>query len=382
MKAMRDWFGDALVGIGERHDNVVVVNCDLGSATKTLQFRKRFPDRFFECGIAEANAIGVAAGLAQEGLRPFVASFGHFLTGKYLEIFQSFGLNDAGVVLVGSHAGLAIGKDGPTRWACVTWRSCRRCRTSTSCTRPTASRRGRCWSSSPPTTDRATCGCAASPSARCTSSTTASGSATGRRSTRASTSSTPPTSTPTAAARRSSARCCGSTAGATKLVVATKVFGPMHDGPNGGGLSRKAIRTAVDRSLRRLGTDHIDLYQIHRFDPHAPVEETLTTLHDLVVAGKVRYLGASSMYAWQFAKLQHTAQAGGLTPFVAMQNHYNLLNREEEREMLPLCRDAAAGVLPWSPLARGRLARDPSATTTTAAALERAYVPHGVAGFS
>ena len=115
MKATRDWFGETLADIGESHENVVVVNCDLGSATKTLAFRDRAPDRFVECGIAEANAIGIAAGLAQEGFRPFVASFGHFLTGKYLEIFQSVGLNHAGVVLVGSHAGLAIGKDGPTQ---------------------------------------------------------------------------------------------------------------------------------------------------------------------------------------------------------------------------------------------------------------------------
>ncbi|MFI7278066.1 transketolase family protein [Streptomyces sp. NPDC049879] len=115
MKATRDWFGAALTELGDARDNVVVVNCDLGSATKTLAFRDHFPDRFFECGIAEANAIGVASGLAQEGFRPFVASFGHFLTGKYLEIFQSVGLNDAGVVLVGTHAGLAIGKDGPTQ---------------------------------------------------------------------------------------------------------------------------------------------------------------------------------------------------------------------------------------------------------------------------
>ena len=115
MKATRDWFGEALAEFGETHEKVLVVNCDLGSATKTLTFGKRFPDRFFECGIAEANSIGIASGLAQEGFRPFVASFGHFLTGKYLEIFQSVGLNAAGVVLVGSHAGLAIGKDGPTQ---------------------------------------------------------------------------------------------------------------------------------------------------------------------------------------------------------------------------------------------------------------------------
>jgi transketolase len=115
VKSTRDWFGDRLVEVAEQHDDIVVVNCDLGSATKTLKFKQRFPDRFFECGIAEANAVGIAAGLAQEGYRPFLASFGHFLTGKYLEIFQSVGLNNAGVVLVGTHAGLAIGKDGPTQ---------------------------------------------------------------------------------------------------------------------------------------------------------------------------------------------------------------------------------------------------------------------------
>ncbi|MFC6087765.1 transketolase family protein [Saccharothrix lopnurensis] len=115
MKATRDWFGETLVDIAGEHDEVVVVNCDLGSATKALRFRQEFPERFFECGIAEANSIGLASGLAQEGLRPFVSSFGHFLTGKFLEIFQSVGLNDAGVVLVGTHAGLAIGKDGPTQ---------------------------------------------------------------------------------------------------------------------------------------------------------------------------------------------------------------------------------------------------------------------------
>jgi aryl-alcohol dehydrogenase (NADP+) len=150
------------------------------------------------------------------------------------------------------------------------------------------------------------------------------------------------------------------------LVVATKVNGPMRPGPNAAGLSRKAINAEVEQSLRRLGTDHIDLYQIHRFDPRTPVEETLSTLHDLVTAGKVRYLGASSMYAWQFAKLQHTAMAHGWHPFVAMQDHYNLLNREEEREMLPLCADLGVGVLPWSGLARGRLARPWSTTTPRA----------------
>ncbi|MFD5254259.1 aldo/keto reductase [Streptomyces bobili] len=143
-----------------------------------------------------------------------------------------------------------------------------------------------------------------------------------------------------------------------EIVLATKVHGRMRPGPNGGGLSRKAILTEIDHSLSRLGTDYVDLYQIHRFDPHTPVEETMEALHDLVKAGKVRYLGASSMYAWQFSKMQYTAQRHGWTKFVSMQNHYNLLYREEEREMLPLCADQGVGVLPWSPLARGRLTRD------------------------
>ncbi|WP_037671346.1 aldo/keto reductase [Streptomyces griseus] len=143
-----------------------------------------------------------------------------------------------------------------------------------------------------------------------------------------------------------------------EIVLATKVHGRMRPGPNGGGLSRKAILTEIDHSLTRLGTDHVDLYQIHRFDPHTPVEETMEALHDVVKAGKARYIGASSMYAWQFAKMQHTAERGGWTRFVSMQNHYNLLYREEEREMLPLCADQGVGVLPWSPLARGRLTRD------------------------
>jgi 1-deoxyxylulose-5-phosphate synthase len=141
------------------------------------------------------------------------------------------------------------------------------------------------------------------------------------------------------------------------LVIATKVWGRMRPGPNGSGLSRKAIMMEADASLRRLGTDHIDLYQIHRFDRHTPIEETLEALHDLVKAGKVRYIGASSMYAWQFAKALYLADGHGWTRFVSMQNHYNLLYREEEREMLPLCRDQGIGVIPWSPLARGRLAR-------------------------
>jgi aryl-alcohol dehydrogenase (NADP+) len=142
-----------------------------------------------------------------------------------------------------------------------------------------------------------------------------------------------------------------------EVVIATKVNGRMHPGPNGAGLSRKAIMTQIDASLRRLGTDYVDLYQIHRFDPHTPVEETVEALHDVVRAGKARYVGASSMWAWQFAKMLHVADLNGWTRFVSMQDHYNLLNREEEREMLPLCADEGIGVLPWSPLARGRLAR-------------------------
>jgi aryl-alcohol dehydrogenase-like predicted oxidoreductase len=142
-----------------------------------------------------------------------------------------------------------------------------------------------------------------------------------------------------------------------EVVLATKVHGRMRRGPNGGGLSRKAILSEIDHSLRRLGTDYVDLYQIHRWDPHTPVEETLEALHDVVKAGKARYVGASSMWAWQFSKALHTSQLRGLTRFVSMQDHYNLLNREEEREMLPLCADEGIGVIPWSPLARGRLAR-------------------------
>lgn len=142
-----------------------------------------------------------------------------------------------------------------------------------------------------------------------------------------------------------------------EVVIATKVHGRMHAGPNGAGLSRKAILTEMDNSLRRLGTDYVDLYQIHRWDPATPIEETMEALHDLVKAGKTRYVGASSMWAWQFSKAQYLARANGWTPFVTMQNHYNLLYREEEREMLPLCADQGVGVIPWSPLARGRLAR-------------------------
>lgn len=150
------------------------------------------------------------------------------------------------------------------------------------------------------------------------------------------------------------------------IVLATKVFFPMHDGPGGSGLSRKAIMEQIDASLTRLGTEYVDLYQIHRFDPHTPVEETMEALHDVVKAGKARYLGASSMWAWQFAKMQHAAYANGWTPFVSMQNQYSLLQREEEREMFGLLADQGVGSIPWSPLAKGRLAR-PWGTQTTRA---------------
>jgi aryl-alcohol dehydrogenase (NADP+) len=143
-----------------------------------------------------------------------------------------------------------------------------------------------------------------------------------------------------------------------EVVVATKVHGTMRKGRNAAGLSRKAIMTEVDHSLRRLGMDYIDLYQIHRFDPTTPIEETMEALHDVVKAGKARYIGASSMWAWQFSKAQYIAGQHGWTKFISMQNHYNLLNREEEREMMPLCVDQGVGVIPWSPLARGRLTRD------------------------
>src|SRR5271168_3839306 len=141
-----------------------------------------------------------------------------------------------------------------------------------------------------------------------------------------------------------------------EMVVATKVFMPMTPGENGGGLSRKHILAAIDASLDRLGMDYVDLYQIHRWDPRTPIEETMQALHDVVRAGKARYIGASSMFAWQFAKAQHTAERAGLTRFVSMQNHYNLIYREEEREMIPQCLDQGVGVIPWSPLARGVLA--------------------------
>src|SRR6185312_9186556 len=135
-----------------------------------------------------------------------------------------------------------------------------------------------------------------------------------------------------------------------EIVIATKVFYPMRKDPNARGLSRKQIMTEIDASLRRLGTDYVDLYQIHRWDKLTPIEETLEALHDLIKAGKVRYIGASSMYAWQFSKALYAADLKNLTRFVSMQNHYNLLNREEEREMMPLCESEGIGVLPWSPL--------------------------------
>ena len=146
-----------------------------------------------------------------------------------------------------------------------------------------------------------------------------------------------------------------------ELVLATKLFSPMTPGPNGRGLSRKHVLSAIDASLTRLGVDYVDLYQIHRFDPLTPVEETMEALHDVVRAGKARYIGASSMFAWQFAKMQQTAERNGWTPFVSMQNHYNLVYREEEREMIPLCLDQGVGLVPWSPLARGLLAGKRSA---------------------
>ena len=151
------------------------------------------------------------------------------------------------------------------------------------------------------------------------------------------------------------------------IVLATKVFGRMHGGPTGGGLSRGAIHAQCDASLRRLGTDVIDLYFIHRYDDSVPVEETMEALHDLVVAGKVRHLGTSSMWAWQFAKLQTAAAVHGWTPFVAMQDQYNLLRREEEREMLPMCQDMGVGVVPYSPQGKGRLTRPWGQQTARAA---------------
>jgi aryl-alcohol dehydrogenase-like predicted oxidoreductase len=167
-----------------------------------------------------------------------------------------------------------------------------------------------------------------------------------------------------------------------EIVIATKVFFPVDVGvaaaapgpaaPNKSGLSRKRIFHAVDASLKRLGTDYIDLYQIHRFDPHTSIEETMEALHDVVKAGKARYIGASSMWAWQFAKMQQVARTHGWTPFVSMQDHYNLAYREEEREMLPLCRDQGVAVIPWSPLARGFLAGNRKPADATGGATSRA----------
>jgi aryl-alcohol dehydrogenase-like predicted oxidoreductase len=148
------------------------------------------------------------------------------------------------------------------------------------------------------------------------------------------------------------------------VVIATKLQGAMRDEPNGRGLSRKAIFFELDESLRRLQTDYVDLYQIHRWDYETPIEETLEALHDVVKAGKVRYIGASSMFAWQFTTALYLADLHGWTRFVSMQNHYNLLYREEEREMIPLCQAEGVGIIPWSPLARGRLARPWQAETT------------------
>jgi aryl-alcohol dehydrogenase-like predicted oxidoreductase len=148
-----------------------------------------------------------------------------------------------------------------------------------------------------------------------------------------------------------------------EVVIATKVRQPMGPGPNDYGLSRKHIMSAIDASLRRLGTDYVDLYQIHRWDYETPIEETLEALHDIVRAGKVRYIGASAMFAWQFAKAQYTADLHGWTRFVSMQNHYNLIYREDERELLPFCQDQSVGVIPFSPLARGWLARKPAEET-------------------
>lgn len=155
-------------------------------------------------------------------------------------------------------------------------------------------------------------------------------------------------------------------AGRDDYVIATKVQGAMRPGPNGHGLSRKAILSEIDHSLKRLNLDHVDLYQIHRWDYKTPIEETMEALHDVVKAGKARYIGASSMFAWQFAKAQSVADAHGWTRFVSMQNYVNLLYREEEREMLPLCRDQGIGVIPWSPMARGRLTRDWEAASARA----------------
>lgn len=148
-----------------------------------------------------------------------------------------------------------------------------------------------------------------------------------------------------------------------EVVIATKVFNQMHEGPNGQGLSRKAIMSEIDKSLKRLDTDYVDLYIIHRWDYNTPIEETMEALHDVVKSGKARYIGASSMFAWQFQKALHVAEKNGWTRFVSMQNHYNLMYREEEREMLPLCKEEKIALTPYSPLASGRLVRDWSVTT-------------------
>jgi aryl-alcohol dehydrogenase-like predicted oxidoreductase len=148
-----------------------------------------------------------------------------------------------------------------------------------------------------------------------------------------------------------------------EIVLTTKVYNRMHEGPNGAGLSRKAIMSEIDKSLKRLGTDYVDLYQIHRWDYHTPIEETMEALHDVVKAGKARYIGASAMYAWQFQKVLYVAEKNGWTRFVSMQNHLNLIYREEEREMLPLCKEEKIGVIPYSPLASGRLTRDWTVST-------------------
>jgi 1-deoxyxylulose-5-phosphate synthase len=159
------------------------------------------------------------------------------------------------------------------------------------------------------------------------------------------------------------------------IVLATKVHGTMHEGPGGSGLSRKAILEQLDESLRRLGTDYIDVYYIHRFDDQVPVEETMEALHDVVKAGKVRYLGASSMWAWQFAKMQHAAEKNHWTKFTAMEDQYNVLKREEERDMIPLCNDQGVGLTPYSPLAKGRAARPWGEQTTRSStdAVARAF---------
>ena len=158
-------------------------------------------------------------------------------------------------------------------------------------------------------------------------------------------------------------RALGDFARREEVVIATKVFYPTRQGPNARGLSRKSIMTEIDASLRRLGTDYVDLYQIHRWDKDTPIEETLAALHDVIRAGKARYIGASSMYAWQFTKALYVTDLHGWTRFASMQNHYNLLNREEEREMMPLCAAEGIAVVPWSPLARGRLTRAWNETT-------------------